>query len=291
MLMLESGRTRATIAPEYGGRIAQLEIEDRRSWLPLLYTPDDVPLAERDPMGWGCFPMAPWPNRITNATFRFEGAAYTVLANEPPHALHGLGIGATWRIEEITDASCMMSLAFADAWPFGGRALQRITLRNDGIDLTIELHADARTYPAGAGWHPWFRRDVRGGSDVVITVDADDVYELDAMAPTGRLLPVDSERDLRSGARISDRRLDDCYHCPRGELRIAWGDLSLTMRNSQNVTHAVVYTPAQAVCVEPQTCAIDAFNLTSRGIAHAGTAIVTPAAPLVARTSWRWSIG
>ncbi len=290
MFILEHGRTRATIAPEYGGRIAQLEIERDGIWLPLLYAPD-LPLDERDPTGWGCFPMVPWPNRIANARFRFDGVEYSVPMNAPPHALHGLGIAATWQVESRTETSCVLWLAFADAWPFGGRAVHRIAVRDDGVDLTIEMHADEHSYPAGAGWHPWFRRDVGQDSNVAITVNADEFYHLEAVIPTGRLLPVDPAHDLRGGLPVDDRRLDDCYYRPRGDLRVHWVEpgLSLAMRNSPNVTHAVVYTPEQAVCVEPQTCAIDAFNLTARGVTHADTALVTADQPLIARTSWYWA--
>jgi galactose mutarotase-like enzyme len=60
------------------------------------------------------------------------------------------------------------------------------------------------------------------------------------------------------------------------------------MEHSPNVTHAVVYTPARAVCIEPQTCAIDAFNLEAQGIEGAGAIVVEPGRPLIASTTWRW---
>ena len=63
------------------------------------------------------------------------------------------------------------------------------------------------------------------------------------------------------------------------------------MHSSPNVTHAVIYTPKQAVCIEPQTCAPDAFNLAAQGIAGAGMAVVDARHPLSATTTWRWTIG
>jgi galactose mutarotase-like enzyme len=59
----------------------------------------------------------------------------------------------------------------------------------------------------------------------------------------------------------------------------------LWIESSQKVTHTVVYTPEHAVCVEPQTCATDAFNLP----VAAGVQIVEPGRPLVATTRWRWA--
>jgi galactose mutarotase-like enzyme len=63
------------------------------------------------------------------------------------------------------------------------------------------------------------------------------------------------------------------------------------MTQSPNVAHAVVYTPPEDVCLEPQTCAPDAFNLLAQGIEGVGVAIVEPGRPLVAETRWRWRIG
>ena len=53
--------------------------------------------------------------------------------------------------------------------------------------------------------------------------------------------------------------------------------------------YAQVYTPPQAICLEPQTCAPDAFNLSGRGI-DAGMRVVAPGAPLITATTWRWSV-
>jgi len=63
------------------------------------------------------------------------------------------------------------------------------------------------------------------------------------------------------------------------------------MRSSANVTHAVVYTPKHAVCIEPQTCAPDAFNLAAQGVEGAGLVVVDERHPLIATTTWRWTIG
>jgi galactose mutarotase-like enzyme len=72
-------------------------------------------------------------------------------------------------------------------------------------------------------------------------------------------------------------------------MRLRWDDLEVWMEWSGTGTHAVVYTPPEAVCLEPQTCAIDAFNLQARGIDDIGVAVVEPGHPLVASTTWRWA--
>ncbi len=296
LLRLEAPRTRCTVAPEAGGRLLQLEIRPGDgTWLPLLLAPDDPGRAVAEPMAWGSFVMAPWPNRIAAGAFTYDGARYDVPPNLDGHAAHGVAFDRPWRVEGASERGCVLSVRFDERWPFGGGATQRLTLLDNGVEQRIDVHSDGRAFPAGAGWHPWFRRDVRPGAEPRVLIDAGEMYEARAMIPTGALLPVAGESDLRAGPELGDRRLDTCYPYgpsgphPQGALWVRWGDIELTIASSANVRHAVVYTPARAFCVEPQTCAIDAFNLDARGLA-AGVTVVAPGRPLVASTTWRWRL-
>lgn len=232
--------------------------------------------------------MAPWPNRIDGGHFTFRGRLYEVPANVDGHALHGRTLFQPWTVERRSRTSCLMSVTIDDGWPFGARVRQAITLRDDGIDQRVEVHALDRAFPAGVGWHPWFRRDLRPGRDVHVRVDAGDVYETVGMIPTGWIQHVGREHDLREFPAVGARQLDTCYRHPRGNLDLRWDDLELTISSSRSVTHAVVYTTPSSICVEPQTCAVDAFNLDAQGIDGTGTVVVEPARPLVAWTRWRW---
>lgn len=291
LIDIEHGRTRAVIAPDAGGRLLQLAIRDGKRWLELLHAPADPADALRDPLAWSSYPMAPWPGRIDGARFTWRGRLYELEPNLGPHAIHGVTFDRPWTVEAVSRASCRISIAFDGRWPFGGRAVQSFELRDDGIDQRIEIHATDAAFPAGAGWHARFRRDVRPGHDVQLLVDASDYYEKFEMVPTGWLKPALREHDLRHGEPVGDRRIDACYRAPAGQLVIAWGDVELAMEQSSNVGHAVVYTPPEDVCLEPQTCAPDAFNLAAQGIDGAGVIVVEPGRPLLAETRWRWRIG
>jgi aldose 1-epimerase len=290
--VLERGNTRVTVVPQAGGRIAQCAIFDGAGWLSLLLDGDGAPIEEQDPLTWGCYAMVPWPNRIDNGRLRFEGERYTFPLNDPDGAIHGLGLARTWTVDWRNSAAIGMSLDLeAAGWPWRGHAAQRIDVSDDEVRLSVDITAPPGVrFPAGCGWHPWFRRRLReGDDDVRIQVDADERFELASMTPTGRILQVEGAYDLRAYAAIGERRLDDCYRGVRGPLRVRWDTVELTMRLSPNLSYAVVYTPEHAVCVEPQTCAIDAFNLDALGT-PAGTAIVDAGHPLSAAMSWRWSI-
>lgn len=282
-ITLASAGWRATIAPGAGGRIAQVEALAGGGWHPLLIDP---PISDGDPFGWGCFAMIPWPNRIAGGQFAFDGTTYALPAHRDGHALHGVGAARAWTVEDVAPASCALSLDLGDVgWPFGGIAILRYAIADGAFALGIEIRATGAAFPAGAGWHPWFRREI-AGAGARVRIDAATCYELDAMIPTGRILPLDAARDLRDAPPLGGRRLDDCYRDVRGPISIHWGGLALEMRQTVGVAHAVVYSPPGALCVEPQTCAIDAFNLAARGI-DAGVQVVAPGAPLIARTTWR----
>jgi aldose 1-epimerase len=231
--------------------------------------------------------MAPWPNRIANGRFTFEDVDHQLPVDRERHALHGLGFERAWDVESISEDACTVSLALGAPWPWQAVVTHVIEVQADGLRLTLEIVGEG-PFPAGCGWHPWFRRDVRPGVHPRVLVDADERYELSSdRIPTGRIVAVDGNYDLRADAAMGDLRLDDCYRGLRQPLRIAWGDIELTMLSSANVTHAVIYTPPDAICIEPQTCAIDAFNLDAHGVA-AGTTLVDARHPLVATTEWRW---
>ena len=290
LIDLDHGRTRAVIAPDAGGRLLKLAIFDGVGWLQLLHAPDDPAEALRGPLAWSSYPMAPWPGRIDGARFTWRGRLYELEPNLGPHALHGTTFDRPWTVEAVSRSSCRISIAFDQRWPFGGRAVQLFVLHDDGIDQRIEVRATRAPFPAGAGWHSRFRRDVRPGHDVRLLVDAAQYYETVDMIPTGWLKPALLDHDLRRGDPLADRRVDACYRAPAGPLRIAWGDVELMMEQSPNVGHAVVYTPPEDVCLEPQTCAPDAFNLTAQGIDGVGVVVVEPGRPLMAETRWRWQV-
>ncbi|MDP9236520.1 MAG: hypothetical protein M3P30_03825 [Chloroflexota bacterium] len=291
VIELERGPTRALVTPEIGGRLHQVLIRDARGWLPLLQAPDDPRDAVAAPMLSSSYVMAPWPNRIDGGRFLFDGRLYEVPINAGGHALHGRTLWQSWTVDRRSRDACRMSLEIDGGWPFEGRVIQEIRVEDHGIFQLVEVHADRQPFPAGVGWHPWWRRDVRAGHDAHALVDADRTYETIDMIPTGWLHRVNRDRDLRGYPVLGEQQLDTCYRHPHGALRVRWDDIEMRMESSASVSHAVVCTSPTAVAVEPQTCAIDAFNLAAQGIDGTGMIVVKPGRPLVAWTRWRWSIG
>ncbi|RYZ72076.1 MAG: aldose epimerase [Lysobacteraceae bacterium] len=237
VLDMACGRMRVEVAPEAGGRIAQI----RRDGVAQLAGFDASNTAM---IGWGCYPMLPWAGRVRNGAFEFGGEHHQLPLNLGAHSIHGVGFAMPWQVEFHDARLLELSLALPQdrRWPFGGSARQRIELDGDSLMLRLSVQAATRPMPATLGWHPWFRKPSRL------------VFSPAAMYPRDR----DGIATLPLAA-PSAGPWDDCFvHDGTVVLENAGQSLSL----ESDCRHWVVYDEgALATCVEPQSGPPDAFNL------------------------------
>ena len=256
MLTLESGPARLEVAPEAGGRIVSLRVDD----LELLVTPDV------DDHDYGCFPMAPWAGRVRHGSFDFEGQRFQLPLNHPPHAIHGTVRDHPWK----EDGEGVISAPLGPPWPFGGLVVQRFGLAPNALHLTMEVHASDEAMPVSCGWHPWWNRHAGRGEPLRVELDAGAMYARDDDGiPTGELVP------------LGPRPWDDCFTRIGDRPAVLRWPGALTVALETSCRCVVVFDePAHAICVEPQTDPPDAFNL--------GPTVVRPGEPLVATATWSW---
>lgn len=285
---LRSRTARAVVLPQFGGRLHQLYLSRAGREEPVLWSPGDPREYAAEPTHGGSFPMAPWPNRIAGGRFTWRGVDYRVPENGGPNAIHGRALNVPWTVIARTRRVCEMTVAFDHGWPWAGKAWQRIEVSDTGLRMKLEVRAERDAFPAGCGWHPWFRRDAFGAADVRLTMKASQRYVTSADLPTGELVPPAAEFDFATGDVVGNRRVDACYRGLIGTIEIAWGDVRLRMEVSSQGPHVMVYTPPFALCVEPQTCAPDAFNLFDRGITGTGFAVAEPGRPVSIESRWAW---
>jgi len=232
--------------------------------------------------------MAPWPNRVREGRFRYAGNTYELPLDGRPHAMHGRVHFAEWEVVARTARVVELIAAFDEAWPWPGRAWQRYELSDTTLRMKQEVRADREAFPAGCGWHPWFRRALSDGGEARLQVPASRRYILDEGIPTGELVEPVGEYDLRAATPLDGLHLDDCYTALDGPVRIDWGQLRLTMTIDCPTPHVQVFTPDYAFCVEPQTCAPDAFNLAANGSMSDGMAIAAPGRVVAIESRWTW---
>ncbi|MFJ6853678.1 aldose 1-epimerase [Streptomyces sp. NPDC091271] len=253
---LTAGDVELTVDPVNGCRISSLRIGDTE----LL----------RQGERYGCFPMVPWCGRTENGLFRNGGEPHQMPLNSPPHAIHGTGRDTSWRPAREGDAEAAYFYDLADPWPYEGRVTQSFELTEESLTLSLGIETYGDSFPAQAGWHPWFLRNL-GGQDVRIDFDAAWQEERgDNHLPTGRRI------DPRPGP------WDDCFGMPAGvDVKLTWPEqLELTVRSRDE--WVVIYDEqAEAVCVEPQSGPPNGLNTAPR--------LVTPIEPLEITTTWSWA--
>lgn len=236
---LRAGRLEVALAPDAGGRIAQIRY-DGVDWL----------VGEQEggaaAIGWGCYPMVPWAGRLRRGRFVFDGKAFELPANLGAHAIHGVGFTRAWRIEHLGADTATLSLALPEDvyWPFGGRATQAIHVLPDRLDLRLAVQAGDKAMPAVLGWHPWFRKpdELLFSPSAMYPRDGEGIAASPCIAPAPATGP-----------------WDDCF-INQAEVVLVSGAQRLELRADSD--HWVVYDgTAHATCVEPQTGPPDGFTL------------------------------
>jgi aldose 1-epimerase len=240
VIELCSGTAVVTVDALSGGRIAQIEIDERP------YLVDE----EAEPIAWGCYPMVPWAGRVGNARFEFADRIHFLEADMPPNAIHGTGYKQTWTA--IDRGLDYVDLSYELPWSLGGRAQQHLVLTDNELVCVLTVMATTQPMPATIGWHPWFRKPLRLHTDFAgMYARGDDGL------PTGEIItPPPSP-------------WDDCFVRSQHPPRLDYEHLTITV--DSDCDHWVVYDmPDHATCVEPQSGPPDAFNLGAATVLQPG---------------------
>jgi aldose 1-epimerase len=253
-LVLAAGPVRLEVSAADGGRVTSFRLDGQEL----------IARVDAGPIWWGSYPMVPFAGRIRRGEFSFRGRDYRLPLNMAPHAIHGVVFDRPW--DSVSGDA--MSVRLGAPWPFAGTLTQRFDLAPDRLRVTLELAAD-EPMPASMGWHPWFRRSIDGGPDVILWFDPGRMYERDGEGiATGRLVTPTAGP------------WDDCFTDLSADPVLAWpGGPELTI--SSNCDDWVVFNMRDdALCVEPQSAPPDAVNL--------GPTVVEPGSPLVTWMDWSW---
>lgn len=232
--------------------------------------------------------LFPFAGRIRESRYQWQGRAYVITSAgaSDQHAIHGFVYTRPWRV--IAQSEDAVTGAFqgsidapetAEDWPadyaieltwrVSGQALEaQVAITNPG-DVPL---------PFTFGLHPYFRLPLGGQSadECLVTVPASRYRELESILPTGRELPVDNARDLRSPRRFGDLALDDVVtglaSNDQGEIVTTIADpqsgVTLTQTFSDAHPFVIVYTPPhrEAIAIEPYTGSPDPFAVAELGL-------------------------
>lgn len=293
---------RATIHPGMGANLIELALPPApgEEAVPVIAGPADAGALAKAPTRYGAPVLFPFPSRIAGGRFSYQGRSYQLdVYPEDGNARHGFVVKRPFSVDrQGADSSGSWVTLSLDGdipdiqrqFPFPFRLA--LTFRLDALGLHVEAvgsNTGHTTMPMGFGWHPYFRMPLAAGGDrnrCRLQVPARQYWELDAkLIPTGRRLPVGGKLDLLEGQPVAENSYDDIFTAvvrdAEGWSYAALYDdaagLRVTMGAGPSFREWVIYTPPgrPAICLEPYTCAGNAFNLQSAGI-DAGVADIAP---------------
>lgn len=272
---LRRGGARAVVT-EVGATLRALELAGR----PVL---DGFGAGELPEGGQGQV-LIPFPNRLRDGRYRFDGVGEQQLPIEEPatgNAIHGLVRWANWQPLRHTPTRLVMGLVLhaRQGWPFVLSLRLAYTLFEDGLRVRqTATNVGAVAAPYGAGFHPYLTVGSAQVDEDLLRVPAATYVRVDERSlPTGTA-PVDGTPfDFRAprpiGATVLDTGYTDLLRDPDGLARVQLaapgGRPCLTLFLDRAFGFLQVYTgdtlgeePARrrGLAVEPCTCATDAFN-------------------------------
>lgn len=221
--------------------------------------------------------LIPWPNRIRDGRYTFDGITQQLPLTEPArhNASHGLARYVPWvlvdhKADSVTNRICIHP---QPGWP--GTLESTIThqLSQDGLTVTVEaINLGAADLPFGYGAHPYLTVGESTVDEITLTVPAANYLEVDddRLLPL-KLSPVEGTAyDLREGRVLGSMSLDTAMSDlardsdGRWRVRLVLGDRYAELWGDETMRWAQVFTGGPkrdlSVAVEPMTCGPDAFN-------------------------------
>jgi aldose 1-epimerase len=250
-LELRAAELRLALRPDLGGAIAGLWLADT----PVLRSTEPGELGSARLSG--CYPLAPYSNRLGYRRFRWLGQDHTTQPNfdDNPHSLHGVAWLRPWAV--VSSAATSAELAYthtADAhWPFAFELRQRFVLTPDALEVHLALSNRAITpQPVGLGWHPYFPKRPRSRLHIELT----ERWDSDGSGLPTRKVPqpgIDGD--------VSHLGFDNCFEGWKGPARIR--DEKLSLRLTSSLPYLVVFTPDTKpyYCVEPVSHVSNALHM------------------------------
>jgi len=219
--------------------------------------------------------LVPWPNRVRDGRYAFDGAEHRLELTEPEraNALHGLVLHSRW--EGVRTSARRVSLSYElhphAGYPFALALSVSYELASGGVVMTLHAtNVGTERAPFGAGLHPYLTPGTSHVDDVLLEIPAGTRVPVDErLLPCGPAVPVDgTELDFRRARRLGALRLDACFgdldRSPAGVARVRLGSHAgagqLTVWMDERFRFVQVFTADAAIAVEPMTCAPDAFN-------------------------------
>ena len=162
--------------------------------------------------------LAPWPNRLADGRYTFNGVTAQAALNEPErhNAIHGLARWLPWTLQtrHQNQLSLRLQLHPSPDYPFS--LLLELSYRVGRDGLTVKTTAsslDEGPVPFGLGFHPYLTAGPETVDGAILQLPAHQTLDLDDRGlPTGGLTPVaGTELDFTNSRFVGPTVLDTAF--------------------------------------------------------------------------------
>jgi len=257
-LHLHDGITQLTLLPAVGGAIANWTVV--ATGQPLLRPADEQALKAATPRQLGCYPLAPWSNRITEGGFdNPEGwLALAANADNSPLPIHGSAWQQAWQVIEHSDRSALLRLD--SQMPFAYTAEQRIELDEGRLHIHLRVtHGAEAPMWHGLGLHPYFPRTPH----TRLQARAEQVWHCDANSLPTELSALPPHWDFSQEQQLPPLHTDNAFIGWNGQARILQPDAGYSLEIGSDQGIYLLFCPAGKpfFCFEPVSHPVNAHHL------------------------------
>jgi galactose mutarotase-like enzyme len=228
--------------------------------------------------------LAPWPNRLADGRFEFNGVRAQAALDEPErhNAIHGLVRWLPWTLQtrHQNQVSLRLQLHPSPGYPFSLLLELDYHVGREGLTITTRARSlEEGPVPFGLGFHPYLTAGTETVDGAILRVPALHTLEVDDRGlPTGTVTPVAvTERDFTAPRFVGPAVLDTAFTTlernaegrAEASLDAPDGTSGATLWVDQGFPYLMVYTgdtlPEQArrrraVAIEPMTCPPNALR-------------------------------
>ncbi len=179
--------------------------------------------------------LAPWPNRIRDGRYTFEGRELQLPLSEPAlnNASHGLARWASWTVEELTSQSVSLMLRLMAQsgypWTLDLHVLFDVSAAGLTVTFTATNLSESRA-PYALGAHPYLTTGAGPVDGWELTLPCDTQLSVDdRMIPTGRESVKGTDFDFREPRAIGATSLDTAF---TGLERDSAGNAAVVVRDA-----------------------------------------------------------
>ncbi len=225
--------------------------------------------------------LLPWPNRLEDGSYEFEGRRHRLALTEPDTrtAIHGLVRWVSWKVGEREPNRVVLEhmLHPQPGYPFSLALSIEYELSERGLLVrTTAMNTGTETCPYGVGAHPYLTVGTETIDAVILHAPGRTVLQSDERGlPVGTASVEGTEYDFRQPRPIGSTTLDNAFTdlerdedgIARVELREPEHGAGVTLWVDKTYAYLMLFTGdplpdvnRRSLAVEPMTCPPNAFR-------------------------------